>query len=232
MPVLVQSEIQRLALTRVQGNVAVDPPFDATEIQDLINEAYSDIWRASGGGTTNTLSSVAWTSVPSAGGNGSFLGSLFDIEEILHLWALVTDDNGGRPGDLELDRVDHSRIMSLRSRSVGTYTTPKVYSVAKQKAANDAQVHRYRLEVFPAINGYHFPIQYIQQFTPLNGTTIVTPDVNDVESRDIALWTAAKMAPLCDRSEFLESIVMDISERTQLLLERKISALLEAAQDR
>lgn len=232
MAVLVQSEISRLALTRVQGNVSTDPPFDATEIQDLINEAYADIWRASGGGTTDVVSTAAWTSTPSVGTNASFLGVLFDIEEILHVWALLTDTTGGAAGDIELDRVDLSRIVQLRRSNVGTYTTPKVYAVAKQKAANDAQVHRYRLETFPHIAAYYFPIKYIQQFTPLNGTTIVTPDVNDIESRDIALWTAAKMAPLAGRAEFLESIIMDISERTRGLLERKISALLEATQDR
>jgi hypothetical protein len=198
----------------------------------FINDAYADIWHASGGGTTAALSSVVWAG-STLGTGGSFLqASPFDIDQILHVWATLADTSGGAQGDIELDRVEHARIMWLRANSgVGTYATPSLYAAIKQKALTDATVHRYRLEVWPGVANYFYPISYVSQFTPLNGTTLVTPDVNDIESRDIGLLVAMRLAPLVGRAELVPSIAADISQRTKEALERKFSSMLDAKQN-
>lgn len=92
--------------------------------------------------------------------------------------------------------------------------------------------NRLQVGLWPAVASIYVALEYIPQFTPIDSTTITTPAVNDLESRDIALLTALKIVPLVGRAELAPSIAMDISERTRAALDRKMAAMLHGAQDR
>lgn len=77
----------------------------------------------------------------------------------------------------------------------------------------------------------YLPTQYAAQFAPIDSATVTTPDVNDLESRDIALLAAARIAPLAGRAELVPSILADLSANTQAALARMIRAMLDAKHD-
>jgi hypothetical protein len=237
MATLTYTESNDLILDRLQANVATDPPFSPAEILRHYNEAYGDVWELSGGALTAvTGAATTWTPSPTTGTDGRLVGVLRDIKEVLHVGATLTAAGlVGDPATIDLRPVDRSYIQWLRDNTtVGTYATPKMYAVTRIRASSDvaANVGRYDLDVWPGIASYFFPMEYVRQFSPLAGVGTDVPDVNDLESRDIPLLAAMRMAPLSGRAELVTSIAADISERTQKALERKFSALISAGQDR
>lgn len=234
MAILVFSEISSLAQDRAQVNVATDAPLSAAEIARFINDAYSDVWEISGGSVKRVAGATAWATQPTADATGVSLGILTDIDEVIDLWATTTSaSTGGGSGDVPLDRVEQAYIMHMRAASgYGSYTTPQVYALSKLATVTPADVNKMRLDVFPGASGIYFPIHYVPQFSPIDSATVTTPDVNDLESRDIALLAAARIAPLVGRAELVPSILADVSQRTQEAIERKMSALLYGKQDR
>lgn len=237
MATLTYTEMSDLFLDRLQANVTTDGPLSAAEILRRLNEAYATVWELSGGAITNvTGASTTWTPAPTIATDGKLVGVLRDINEIMHVGATTVGVSAvlGDASVFELDRVEKSRIVWLRSSSgVGTYAIPQMYAVTRVRASSDvaANVGRYDLDVWPGIVGYYFPMEYVKQFAPLAGSGTDVPDVNDIESRDIPLLAALSTAPLVGRAEFAPGIAADISQRTQQALERKMSALIQAKQD-
>lgn len=237
MAVLTETEMKDLILDALQSNVAVDLPFAfgaGTEGERHINDAYAQVWELSGGGVLAATGGAAWTPAPTVSASGKVTGVLTNVDEILHVWASTSGTSvGGEAGDLEMDHVELSEIQFYRqSQGQGTYPAPKLWAATRLRTTVDADVNKFRLDVYPGVVGFHFPIDYVPQFTPLNGTTIVVPDVNDLESRDIAYLAALAMAPLEGRAELAPTIAMKVSEKTRLGLERKASALLHGKQDK
>ena len=234
MAVLTFTEIQNIALDRAQVNVATDAPFTSTEMARFINDAYADVFEASGGGVLNSTHAATWNAF-GGGVDGAYTGILYSIGEIIACWsALANSTNGGQSTDDPLDRVDKAEIDVLRSAGsgLGTYATPKVYSVIRLDVTDPAALPTLRLDVWPYSASRFHPILYIPQFTAIASAGVTTPNVSDIESRDIALLTAMKIAPLAGRAELVPSIAADVSTRTKAALDRKFSAMLDARQDK
>lgn len=233
MAVLTYSQISDLVLDRVQANTATDAPISATEMARFINDAFAMVWEISGGSLKSVASATAWTPAQTVDTTGKLTGILTDIDEIMHCWATATSGStGGGSSDYELDRVELHRIEFLRrNQGLGTYAVPKLYAVTRLTTVTPADVNKVRLDFYPGVSGLYFPIAYVPQFTPIDSVTVTTPDVNDLESRDIALIAAMRFAPLLGRAELVPAIAMDVSEATQKALERKWSALMQGKQD-
>lgn len=218
-------------LDRIQANTSTDAPFSAAEIARFLNDAYSDVYEISESSHKTVASATAWTSAETA--TGYVVGLLTDMRDVLHCWASTTSGSVGRSsGDVELDRVELSRVLALRQSSMtGTYALPKVYAISRVATVTPASVGLHRLDYWPSVTGFYFPIMYLPQLTEIDSATVTTPDVNDIESRDIGLLAAARAAPLVGRHDLVPSILADVSERTARALERKMKTLLHAGQD-
>jgi len=231
--VLLYSEISDRALDRIQANVATDPPFTAAEIGRHINEAYADVFEISGGGVLQASHAAVWT--VNVSGIGSFVNSvLHTISEIVTCCAAVAGSTTcGKSTDVPLDRVEFSKISALRAAAgLGSYLRTKVYSIRRLDSATPGDIPSIGLDVWPYVAADFFPVDYIPLFQTISAAGVTTPSVSDIESRDISLLAAARMAPLIGRAELVPSIIMDVSERTKKALDRKLSALLDARQDR
>lgn len=235
MAVLTYANLKNLAFDRAQVNVTTDAPVSDTEFARFINEAYSDVWQISGGRPKTVASATAWTSANSA--TGQVTGILTDVEDIIHVWASTTSGSvGTSAGDTELDRVELSYIMALRADGVGlpTYaatTPPKVYALSRKATTTPASVNLLQLDYWPSVTGFFLPIMYVPQFTEIDSATVTTPDVNDLESRDIGLLCAARIAQMVQRNDLVPGILADVSMRTQAALARKMAALMDGKQD-
>jgi len=244
MAVLTAAEISDIMLDRANANATVDAPLVTAERFRFMNEAYADVWEIGGGATKRATNANAWNEA-SDPGTGFMTGKLTEVGEILRVWRSGTIGSLGRTnGDTELVKVDPARISHLRSwgglavasatpnGQVGEYAAAKVYAAQRHDAAAvAADANKFDIEVWPALTGVYYPIEYVLQFVPLAADSDV-PNVTDIESRDIPLLAAARIAPLVDRGDLVQSILLDISERTQKVLERRLSALLEPRSDR
>jgi len=236
---LLYSAITELALESAQCNVTTDPPFSAAQLLIHANEAYQDVWEASGASLYKAAGSTLWT----GGGTASLVTDFTlpggtgteEIAEFLHVWATTTSaSTGGGAGDIELSPVDYAEILALRSSGsgLGTYGTPKVYSVIRRVQAADTDTNRYDLYWWPSVAGYYFPAQAVRQFDPFDGGASDFPDVDDQWSRTLALLLAFKLAPLAGRAELVPAIAAAIDPRHKSALERRNRAQLSARQDR
>lgn len=230
---MIYSDSTNLILDAVVGNVATDPPLTAAELLRFYNDAYGDVWQASGGSAKSVAGGTAWTPAPTSTTSGQVTGLLTDINEVLHAWATLTVGNvGGEADSFEMRRVELSEIQYLRSSSgLGTYIVPKMYALTRKQTTTAADINKLTLDVWPGVAAYYFPIQYMPQFSPLTGTGTEVPDVNDMESRDICYIAAMAIAPTMGRPELVTTIAAKVSEKTRLGMERRMSALLTARQD-
>jgi len=130
----------------------------------------------------------------------------------------------------ELDRRDLSYIHWLRSNSVGAYTVPKIYALVMVASPGTTDVNKAILEYWPGSTGYYFPLHYVPQMVPMD-VTITTPDVNDLESADIAHLAALNFAALNGRAELAETCALKLSENTRLALDRKLASMVAGKQD-
>ena len=136
-------------------------------------------------------------------------------------------------GPYELTPVDLDYIKTLRSMSgMPTYKVPKHYAVTRLASPPGASLNLLQLDYWPSVTGFYFPMEYTPQFSPYDGSTVTTIDLNDLEGRDCALLAAARLCVPLDRSDFVPSILADISARTQKALERKLAAIMDSKADR
>lgn len=235
MAVLVYSEIKSKALDRGGINVTNDAPVPTeAEFARWLNDAYATVWNLSGGRFKTIASATAWTSAQLATGQVQGAAAATDIEDIRHVWASTTSGSlGVSSGDVEVDRVELAEVLALRASSAGypTYLVPKKYAVTRKATITPASVNLLQLDYWPGLTGFYLPIMYVPQFTPMDSATVTTPDVNDLESYDIALLTAAKLAQIFNRNDLVPGIFADLSTNTQAALERKLNAMLDAKQD-
>jgi hypothetical protein len=232
--VLTYSEIAILAQERagVYVSSGVDAPVDSTALARFINSAYAAIYEASGSRLKTVASATAWTTAQTA--TGQVAGVLTDIADVLHVWAsTVSGSVGISSGDVEIERAELSEVLYLRGNSSGmpTYLVPKKYAVSRLSTTTVADVNKLQLDYWPGVTGFYLPTAYARQFAPIDAATVTTPDVNDLESRDIALLAAAQIAPIAGRAEFVPAILADLSNNTQLTQARRIRAMLDALQD-
>ncbi|MGQ0721023.1 MAG: hypothetical protein ACT4PE_05545 [Candidatus Eiseniibacteriota bacterium] len=234
MAVLLYSEIQDLALDRIQANTATDPPFTAAQIARHINDAYADVYEISGGGLVSATHNGIWE-VLETNAYSTIVSISKRIAEVVRVYA--SDGLAATVGTEDasftvLERVEQERIFYLNHNVSLAYSTPKLYSITRIDEVAETRIPRLRLDVWPINLNYKHPVDYIPQFSPIDSVTDTQPSCSDIESRDIALLAAARMAPLIGRAEFVPGIMLDVSERTRAALERKASALLDARQNR
>jgi hypothetical protein len=236
MAVLTFSDISTLALDELQANVSTDAPISAAEMARAINHAYSIIWKESGGTLTVATHATLWTPSPAVSGTQTMAGALTSIEEIIHLWVGTTvGSTGASTGDTELKRVELSKIQWRRSNStgIGTYAESKEYAVSKASTTTAANVNKLTLEVWPASAGTrYYPGHYIPQFTEIDAVTVTTPDVNEIQSRDIGYMVALSFADRLGRAEFAPRIAAMISESTREMQAFKESTQYHGRQDK
>ena len=138
-------------------------------------------------------------------------------------------------GAIELDRVELSEIEWRRANTAGfpTYLAPKLYALTRIASPTGvaATVNLLQLDYWPGVAGYYFPMHYAGQFVEIDSAVVQVPDLNDTEARDGGLICAARLAALLNRTEFVPSILADVSMRTQEALARKLRAMLDARQD-
>lgn len=234
MSQIIYSDGVDLTLDRVQGNVATDPPFSAAVVLRHINEAYADIYEVSGGGYLTSSHTTLWSS-NSDQAIITGTASTSAIAKVITVWASANTTSVGEiVGDTPMDRVDPGTIHALRAAStgLGTYARPKCYAmVRKAMTAADTTTSRYDLLVYPLVASFFFPVFYRKEFIPMDGGASDVPDLNDIETRDMYLLAAARLAPLNGRAELVPSIVGDISMRTKELLDRRAKARQDADQD-
>lgn len=238
MSVLTYSQIVALIFDRIQGGdpAGTDPPFTTTETARHVNDAYADIWEISGGAIKRVASATAWATSPTSGTSGINTSLLTDIGEIKEVFSSTTLASTGdvAAGDKRLDPVDASEILWYRENQthIGSYNHPVMYSVTRNYTTTVADVNKLQLDVWPGVSGIYLPVHYVPQFAEIDSATVTTPAVNDIESRDIALLAASRMAPLIGRNELVPGILADLSQRTAEALERKISALMYGRADK
>lgn len=140
---------------------------------------------------------------------------------------------GNATADNELDKVELSELEWFRKSSLtGTYTRPQMYAVSRISSANvSGEVQLLQLNYWPSVTGFYFPIKYLPQFTPLTALSTEVPDVNDLESYDIAWLAAADLAPRIGRSDLVPGLLMKVSSGTAKALERKMAAMMSGDQD-
>lgn len=233
MATLTETEIIALIKDALVIDVSTDVPVDATTLRRAINDAYAMVWEISGGARKKVASATAWTSAQTA--TGVVQGLLTDINRIESLFASTTAGSVGETaGDRELERAELSYLQYLRqSYGVGSvdYSVPKLYAVTRIQTVTPADVGKHQLDYWPGSTGFYFPVHYLPQFALLSDA-VTTPDVNDLESRDIGWIAAAKLAPGVGRAELAPGILMNVSDLTAKALDRKLTALLSGSQDR
>lgn len=233
MATLTGAEIAALALDRAQANVSTDLPITTTEQLRFINDAYATVYEVSGGRTLKVASATAWTSAQLA--TGVVAGILTDVAEIKTLWASTTSGStGASSGDYPLRKVEMEVIQARRGASTGTYGTysrPMEYATMRLSTSTAADVNKLELHYWPPVTGFYFPILYLAEFTPLTALDTSKPNVNDLESRDIALLAAVTYSQLMSRHDLVPGLLMDVSEKTRLGLERRSTALMDARAD-
>ena len=151
--------------------------------------------------------------------------------------ARTFSDTGQVSGTTEMDKAELSRIEWLRRSDLpGTYARPKLYSVTRMNpvapaAAGVGEAGLLRLDYWPQVTGFYYPISYLPHFTPLDGGATDVPAVTPLEAYDIAWIAAADLAPRFGRAEFVPSILRKVSQGTTAAIEVKLRALLDAAQN-
>lgn len=233
MAVLLFSEISDLALDRAQVNVSTDPAFTAAVIARHINDAYADIWEISGGGIISAGHSTIWETYDTSA-YSTKASITARIGEIVRVYETTSSTATGS-ADVAvplLQRVEQERILYLHHGPAPAYTSGKLYSITRIDEVDETRIPRFRLDVYPIIAGSFYPIDYIPQRTDIDAATNTQPSCNDIESRDIALLTAARLAPLAGRHDLVPSILMDVSERTRAALDRKVRSLMDAGANR
>ena len=239
MPSPIYSDIVDYALDRLQCNVVTDPRFGTAEILRHANQAYLDVYEASGGAQAAAAGSTLWTGGGSASGAADFTlpgsSGTEEIAQFLQVWASTTlGSTGDFNSDIPLDPADYEEIVALQSlgSALGSYAAPKKYAVIRRAKTVDTEDSRYDLYWWPSVAGFYFPAHYIKQFDPFDGGATDRADVDDIGGHDIPLLMALRMAPLAGRAELVPSIAVDLSERMKKFLERKLSARISASQDR
>lgn len=232
MAVLIYSEIETLMLDRAVASASTGAPVSTAEKNRLVDEAYVDIYEVSGGGIKKVASATAWTSAQVA--TGVVQGILTDIREPMHLFATATSGSIGVPGtdsEVTLPKGGLPYINFLRQSSGhGTYSVPKMAAIVRLDSVNvAADVGKVVLEYWPSVTGFYFPLHYVPMFTPLAGSANLKPNVTDLESRDIGLIAAARLAISIDRQDLVPGILADISQRTAKGLAEKLKAMMSAA---
>jgi len=229
-------------LDALQINVTTDPPIATvasagsvalSKTYPFLNDAYASLWDISGGSITKATSATLWTPDVTADATGVLAGDLTTVSEILHLWGTLTaGSTGGGSGDIELDRRDLAEVLFWRNQNtgLGTYITPMIYSVHMKATATAADVNKWELNVAPGVTGYYFPAWYVPHFTALAATTDV-PDLPDIFQRDMPFLAAYNACDLIGRPDFKASLFSRFSEKTQLGIKRKESAMVDARQD-
>lgn len=136
-------------------------------------------------------------------------------------------------GPIEPEKVELARIQWLRAQggTGATYAAPIMYAAVRGASPGGTDVNKTVLEYYPGTTGYYFPAHYDPQMVPLDAT-ITTPDVNDVESADIAFLAARMLVHHVNRADLADGLTLMLSEGTRLGLERREKAMLDAAQDR
>ena len=236
MSVLTYTQISDLALDRIQANVSTDAPFTSAQIARYINDAYRDVWEISGGQIVRAAHATVWASDATLPATGILTSTLTTIGSFEHVFNSTVEASTGEAvtnADDPVEPVEKDKIIFMQKHQslYGSYTDPKMYAVERNFTTVVADVNKVRILVWPAVASRYIPVHYVPQFTDIDASTVTTPSVNDLESADIYLLAAARMAPRAGRAEFVPDILADISMRTQLALARKLEALLHARQE-
>lgn len=234
MAVLTQTEQTTMLKEALIANVSTDAPFDSTQLQEALNHAYQMLWEEEGGGIREVDSATAWTSAQTA--TGRVVGILQTIKEVTTLFASSSSGSTGiTAGDKVLRRVEYPVLQWYRGNygGVPTYTAPKVYSLIRlaNTTPSSSNVGLLQLDYFPGVTGFYFPVHFVPQFVPLNGTTVTQADLTDIASRDMVWLAAIDLVVSEGRAELVPKFELQLSRGAQDMLKRKAEALTSGDQN-
>lgn len=234
MSVLTYTNIIELAQREAQCFVTTDPPFSSADLLVHANSAYQIVYEESGGGLIKA--NGMWDLGASAG-TFCVAGSASTAEIAKPVNVLFSASSSETSADVPLRRVDLQEIFALKAASagLGTYDNPKAYAIVRESPApsGDTSTNVYGIYVWPPTVGathYYVHLHYRRQFDPFDGGVSDVPDVNDVESYDIAYTMGAILAPLAGRAELVPAIVNKISREMQAKIKRRLDAQIVAEQ--
>ena len=217
-----------LAANLIPGAVVTGTGITGTDciLQSVTSDTAVVLSRA----VDSNQASISLTFTPAA---GATIGLAVDVKNVEHIFAsTIAGSLGDSTGDVELDPVDMPYIQGLKKSSgFGNYATPQCYAVQRIGTQTAASVGLLRLEFWPAVSGFYFPMKYVPMFTPIDSSTVTKPDCSDLGSRDIAMIAAIKAAPILGRSELIPALAAEISDRNAKTMERKIRAWLSGEQE-
>lgn len=227
MAILLLSEIRTLALNRLQANVSTDAPVTTAQLDEQINDSYSELWEVAGASTKKSTHATLWTPSPAVAGTLALAGQVSNFKELLRVYLSGTVGSVGQTaGDVELDRMEMAELM-YRRRTSDLYGNTVAYAVERLEPDAAADIGKITIQLWPAASAtQYFPAHYVRNRTTLVNASDV-PDVTEGESRDIALMAAMKLAPLVGRQELVPGIIADITQKTRSALDSKFRALLE-----
>lgn len=197
-------------------NVTVDPPISDAVALRTLNDAYADIWEATGSSATKAAHATLWTPSPPVAGNFIFAGAVANIKEVLRIFRSTTVGSvGSTAADFELDRMELSE-MNFRRRSADIYPDPIAYALERSEPAAAADVGKLTLHIYPDIGStvYYLPAHYVKTKTDLSADADV-PDLTELLARDVALLAAVRLAPRVGRPELVGDLEKQFSERTR-----------------
>lgn len=239
MATLTETEQTEVVFQRLQiatSSPSTSDAFTAAQMRIALNESYADLWEIEGGGFTRSTGGTLWSVQPSSGTLGVFTGLLATIREIKNLFASTSSGSTGAPasGDTEIEPADIARIQfqRLNETRFGSYNRPVLYALTRNATITPADINKFQLDVWPGVTGIYLPAWYVKQFSPLTGGADTTMDLTDVGTRDAALLTAARLAPLVGRAEYVPGIVSDFSLRNGEVLALKLRAMISADADK
>lgn len=239
MATLTYTEVETMIKYALVANTSTDAPIAAAEYLEAINHSYQVVWEASGGRLSRKNHVDAWSSASLASGEFMLTGDLTDIADVEVMFYSTTQTSvGDQTTDKPLHQVkwgvlQHRRGSSAYGSASQVYGTPQIWAPAKLVALDtSSDINKLTVYVWPPASGTaYFPIHYRPQFVPMDGGSTDTFNLTDIETRDVGWYAAMLLAPRIGRAELLPQFALNLSESTQKSLERKLAAMLDAAQD-
>lgn len=235
MSIQTVADIRTHVLIRLQSNTATDPPVDmstATEAGMVImNSTYRLLKDLSGTSTTKSTHATLWTPSPATVGTILLTGAIATVKELLRVFISSTVGSTGLETDpavtYELDKMELSELQ-YRRRTSDFYGQTVAYAEERPEPAAVADVQKINLHLWPQVQtaSRYFPAHYVKTQTDLVNASDV-PDLTEAEQDDLVFITAARIAPLIDRTDLVEGLLADVSQTTQTALGAKLRKLNE-----
>lgn len=223
----VYSDILNDYLDALVSNTSTDAPIDSATGARALNSAYADLYDLEARGFTSATSATAWGAGTITTGT---TGALTNIRRVLRIWSSKVSTSTGA-SDLDramkivpLDRIQYLRDGAMTSQPTQEY--PLECALTPVGTTTPANVGKLRIDFWPISTSHYFPIEYRQNFTPIDSVTVTTPDLSDIGARLLPLLAARRTAQQLGRGDLVPAIQKQLEERVVSDDGRKYRALV------